>query len=304
MKKFGIVCLAALICFSLWACTKEEEPEQANPVEIVSVGEIKQDIVNGIELADVRLDGFKIILDPGHGDTNDGTYGVNTRRPEKEVNLEIGLKLRALLEDQGATVIMTRDSDAAIGGLPETADKLAKKDADMQMRQKIVKDSNADLFISIHQNEFEDPAAYGPQVFYHPNSNLGAWFAKCIQLAMNKELEIEKPRPVNSGDYIVLRPGDHPSVIVECGFFSNPEEEKLLQDDSYQNKLVGAIVDGAKLYVALNNVSPKSAQQAQATQQPVSDPDQIGMEVSGAVETSVPSAPATSVAPQKSEGEQ
>ncbi len=244
MKKIGIVCLVVLICCSLWACASKQ---------------VNEETMNEAQRSAAQLDGFKILIDPGHGDADGGTLGVNTRRPEKEVNLEIALKVRALLEEAGATVIMTRDSDAAIGGLPETAEQQAKKDADMEKRQQIIKDANADLLISIHQNNFEDNAVRGPQVFFRTDRKGGEEFAKCMQSVLNEELEIEKPRAANSGRFLVLSPGEQPGVIVECGFFSNPEEEKILQDESYQNKLSSAIVNGAKEYVAYRGMSPKSA---------------------------------------------
>ena len=229
LKKALIILLAALLIFTITACAKKEGN------------------ADGPDLTSVSLDGMKIVVDPGHGDTDAGTIGVSTGRLEKEVNLEIGLKLQRALEDEGVTVVMTRESDEPIAAAEET-DIAKRKEADMQKREQIIRGAKADMYIGVHQNSFESADAVGPQIFYHTDSVLGNELAKCIQEIMNNELEIESPRKVNCGRYRLLKPGSQPSVTVECGFFTNPDEEKKLQDDDYQNKVVKGIVDGIKYY--------------------------------------------------------
>ena len=82
--------------------------------------------------------------------------------------------------------------------------------------------------------------AAGPQVFCRDREAAGYELAKYVQAALNEQLSIQNPRDVNTGDYQLLRPGSQASVIVECGFFSNPEEEQKLQKDDYQQKLAQA----------------------------------------------------------------
>lgn len=199
------------------------------------------------ETESAGIEGLKVVVDPGHGDTDVGTIGVSTGRYEKEVNLEIGLKLKEALEKEGVTVVMTRESDEPIAAADET-DIAKRKEADMQKREQIITEAKADMYIGVHQNSFESAEACGPQIFYYTDSSAGKQLAQCIQQAMNDALEIREPRKVNFGRYRLLKPGGQPSVTVECGFFTNPEEEKKLQTDDYQDKVVAAIVDGIKYY--------------------------------------------------------
>lgn len=192
------------------------------------------------DISGVTLDGLKIIVDAGHGGDDIGCIGVNTGRYEKEVNLEIAKKLEALLTANGAHVVMTRETDNAIA---------PTKEEDMQARENIILTEQADMFISIHQNEFTNEEASGPQLFFVEQGSVGKRLAVAIQEMMNNRLGIEEGRMALPQAYRLLKPGAQPSCIVECGFFSNPEEEKLLQDDAYQQKLADAITDGVKLYV-------------------------------------------------------
>lgn len=199
------------------------------------------------ETESAGIEGLKVVVDPGHGDTDVGTIGVSTGRYEKEVNLEIGLKLKEALEKEGVTVVMTRESDEPIAAADET-DIAKRKEADMQKREQIITEAKADMYIGVHQNSFESAEACGPQIFYYTDSSAGKQLAQCIQQAMNDALEIREPRKVNFGRYRLLKPGGQPSVTAECGFFTNPEEEKKLQTDDYQDKVVAAIVEGIKYY--------------------------------------------------------
>lgn len=199
------------------------------------------------DYSSVSLDGMKIIVDPGHGDTDVGTIGVSTGRYEKEVNLEISLKLKELLEKEGVQVLMTRESDEPIAAAEET-DLALRKEADMQMREQMIRDAGADMYLGIHQNSFEDDSACGPQVFYYTGSEEGKKLAESVQTVMNDRLNVAEPRKANFGRYRLLAPGGQPSITVECGFFTNPEEEKKLQQSEYQDEVAASIVQGIKYY--------------------------------------------------------
>jgi N-acetylmuramoyl-L-alanine amidase len=196
----------------------------------------------------IDLSGYKIVVDPGHGDSDVGTIGVSTGRYEKEVNLEISLRLKNALEQAGATVIMTRESDEPIAAEDET-DLAKRKEADMQERERIIEQANADMYLGIHQNSFESAEAAGPQVFYYTGSPEGEKLASCLQNALNEILEPQEPRTVNCGRYRLLKPGNQPSVTIECGFFTNPEEEQKLQTEEYQNRIVEGILKGIYNYI-------------------------------------------------------
>ncbi|MGI6152201.1 MAG: N-acetylmuramoyl-L-alanine amidase [Christensenellaceae bacterium] len=190
-------------------------------------------------LSDIRLEGLTIIVDAGHGGDDIGCIGRFSGRYEKEINLEIAQKLEALLAENGAEVIMTRQDDDAIA---------PTKEEDMAERERIILESSADMFISVHQNEFDDEAASGPQVFFVEQGSVGKRLAVAIQEMMNQSLGPETPRMALPVAYQLLKPGSQPSCTVECGFMSNEREERLLQEEEYQQQIAAAITDGVKLY--------------------------------------------------------
>lgn len=196
--------------------------------------------------------GLTMLVDAGHGDSDVGAIGVTTGRYEKDVNLEISRKLKAALEQRNVIVIMTRESDEPLGPAAEQ-DVSMRKENDMQRREEIIENANANLLISIHQNSFEDPAVAGPQMFYlkHGDTNEEAYveFAQTMQSVVNSALNVPSPRNISFGNWRLLKKGNQPGVLVECGFFTNPEEEVLLQTEAYQDALVDALVQGIEAYV-------------------------------------------------------
>lgn len=197
-----------------------------------------------------ELPGLVILIDPGHGDTDVGTIGALTGCYEKDINLTIALKLKTALEEKGVTVRMTRADDAPLGPADE-GDIAQRKENDMQARENIIAEAGANLLVSIHQNAFEDPEVRGPQVFFlkYNDKSYGVEFAQAIQDALNAQILQEMPRDISYGNWRLLKQGSQPGCIVECGFLSNPEEELLLLDDAYQDKLVMAITAGIEAYV-------------------------------------------------------
>lgn len=249
---FLFLTIALLIIVSIFLLYRAFpfEISKAAEGEMAPAGENTQSLKQIIPAAG----GIKVIVDPGHGDTDVGTKGVSTGRLEKEVNLEIALKLKTVLENKGYTVIMTRESDEPIAAANEP-DAKVRKAADMAKREEIIRTSNADVFVSVHQNFFDQGSgATGPQVFYRDREAPGYKLAQYVQSALNEQLGIVNPRDVNSGDYQLLRPGTQASIIVECGFFSNPEEEQKLQKDDYQQSIAQAVGSGIEAYLSEKNL--------------------------------------------------
>lgn len=153
------------------------------------------------------------------------------------------------MEEAGYRVVQTRETE---DGLYD-ADQANKKAQDMQRRVAIIAEENPLVTISIHQNSYSDPAVSGPQVFYYEHSAEGEKLAKAIQDCLNEQLEIARPR-VQKGNttYYILKRSASTTVIVECGFLSNPDEEVLLQDETYQDRVAQAICDGVLAYLALS----------------------------------------------------
>jgi len=163
---------------------------------------------------------------------------------EAQTNLKIALKLQTLLEQSGGTVILTRSDENAIYDIDKNTLR-EKKISDIHNRVKIGNESSADIFVSIHLNKIPQPQYYGWQTFYKPNDESSIKLAKSIQTNLNDAIQKENKRVSMKLDTVyIMKHVEIPISIVECGFLSNPEEEKLLLQDEYQNKLAWGIYNG------------------------------------------------------------
>lgn len=186
-----------------------------------------------------------IVVDAGHGGSDPGKVGVNDAL-EKDINLELALKLKKLLEQKDVEVVLTRDSD--VGLYSEDANN--KKADDMQKRCKIIADADPVFTVSLHQNSYTSPEVKGAQVFYYGQSATGKELAEILQESLITHVDPENTRTAKANEsYYLLKKTPTPTVIVECGFLSNPTEAKLLLDSDYQDKLVRAIYMGIISYL-------------------------------------------------------
>lgn len=186
-----------------------------------------------------------IVIDAGHGGNDPGKIGVHNEL-EKDINLALAQKLEPLLDNKQISVVQTREADICLAD--ESAASL--KRADMQKRVQIIRDASPVLVVSIHQNSYTDSSVSGPQVFYYSGSDEGKAFAACMQESLNTWLSPEKPRTIKANnDYYILKNTPAPTIIIECGFLSNPTEASLLTDDLYQDKVVRAIYMGLCEYL-------------------------------------------------------
>ena len=180
-----------------------------------------------------------------HGGSDPGKVGVNDAL-EKDINLSLALKLRDLLEQKKISVVLTRDSDAGL----YPADATNKKASDMQKRCEIISDANPVFTVSLHQNSYPSPEVKGAQVFYYGQSTQGKLLAETLQESLVSRVDPENKRVAKANEsYYLLKKTPTPTVIVECGFLSNPDEAALLLDDDYQNKLARAIYMGILKYL-------------------------------------------------------
>lgn len=183
-----------------------------------------------------------IVLDAGHGAPDGGAVGYNGTL-EKDVNLAIVLKIREILEARGFHVILTRTSDNGI--YDSDAKSIHEmKVSDMKKRRDIINNSNADLFISVHMNSFSNPSSNGLHVFYARNHPESEPLAQSIQseIAALTGASVHTVKTASESLYLMKNPIP-PSILVECGFISNPEEEERLNDDSYRSKIAYAIAN-------------------------------------------------------------
>ena len=217
-------------------------------VFIAAVGLCVRALFAPIAASGFQDSGMRIVLDAGHGGVDGGVVGKKSGVKESDLNLEIVYILKDELVDMGFDVVLTRKTDA---GLYDTATKGFKK-RDMQRRKEIIDECDPTLVISIHQNFYPAQKYRGGQVFYRAGHGQGERLGNSIQEELNGLYGQEnvKPRSAMSGDYFLLNCTNAPSVIVECGFLSNAEDEKLLCDRVWQGELAHAIAVGVTAYFA------------------------------------------------------
>lgn len=189
------------------------------------------------------VSGKTIVVDAGHGKPDEGAQS-SSGTTEAETNLKIALKLQNLLEQSGATVILTRSDENAIYDLDSKTLK-QKKISDIRNRVKIGNESSADIFVSVHLNKIPQQQYDGWQTFYKEGNKEGQKLAVLIQENLNDAIQRENNRVAKTIENIyIIKHVDIPTTIVECGFLSNPEEEKLLLEDEHQDKLAWGIYNG------------------------------------------------------------
>ncbi len=164
---------------------------------------------------------------------------------EANINLQIALKLQNLLEQSGATVILTRSTDEAIYDANSDGSMRQKKVSDLKNRVKIGNSSSADVFVSIHLNKIPQEQYYGWQTFYKNNDEQSKQLAESIQNNLNEAIQKENNRLAKTIQNIYIVDNvEIPMTIVECGFLSNHEELKDLQTEQYQEKIAWGIYNG------------------------------------------------------------
>lgn len=204
------------------------------------------------------LEGKNVVIDPGHGGIDGGTNdGMSFL--EKDINLQISLKLRKLLSSDKANTGMTRESDVSLNDVDDSSP--IRHERDLTARVKIFNSGGFDLFVSIHVNSSGSSAAMGPMVLYSSKNELSCQLAEAVQHRLNEHVKTELHKqsgyePVESNAFI-LRNSGIPGVLVETGFISNPQDKHLLQDDEYQLKLAKAICNGIKDYYRNSHKSAK-----------------------------------------------
>ena len=198
---------------------------------------------NYIATVSLPISNKVIIIDAGHGIPDEGAES-SRGTTEAETNLKIALKIQNLLEQSGTTVILTRSDENAIYDI-DCKTLRQKKISDIHNRVKIGNESSADIFVSIHLNKIPQSKYDGWQTFYKEGSEQGANLAKQIQNSLNETIDKPNNRVAKSIDNIyIIKHVEIPTTIVECGFLSNPNEETLLLNDEYQNKLAWGIYNG------------------------------------------------------------
>lgn len=185
----------------------------------------------------------QVILDPGHGGDDPGMVGIN-QALEKDINLEVALKVYDLLVESGYSVLMTREDE---NGMDPTGEM--SKVEDLDARVELMNETSPELVVSIHQNSYSSESIHGAQVFYYTNSEEGAVAAQILQDAL-LAVDPDNTRQIEANDtYYLLKKTEVPTIIVECGFLSNASEADKLIDEEYQQGLAEAIASGIIEYL-------------------------------------------------------
>ena len=227
---FFIICLLFCVFFQNFQAKTFATVDQK--IQIESQTETK-------ETDTVPSRNYTVVIDPGHGGTDPGSIGYKTKVHESDLNLKLSLMLKDKLEKAGINVVMTRNTEKA---MLEGSGRKWKKD-DMELRKELIKSIRPNMVISLHQNSFTNHSFRGAQVFYDKTSDISKQIAEYIQEQFKSDLD-KSIKATSPGDYFMLKCSAAPSVIVECGFLSNEEDEKLLQDENYQVKIIDCIYKG------------------------------------------------------------
>ena len=218
--------------------TAERDKRSNKPYRIViDLKKAKKKVKSNID----GVKGRAIVIDPGHGGTDSGAVGPSGVR-ECDVALSVSLKLRDLLTSNGASVRMTRETDKDVYG--------PNAPAGPELRARVNVGNftpGTDIFVSVHCNAFASPTANGMETYYYAGSKDGQRLATCINEELAEAGGLHN-RGVKTANFYVIKNSNMPATLLELAFVTNPREEKLLDDDDYQNKLSAAIAKGIGRY--------------------------------------------------------
>lgn len=192
---------------------------------------------------------YVVVIDAGHGGLDGGSQGVVTDNYESDLNLAYSKCLKEYFENFDFKVVLTRSTKEGLYSSFATN----KKKSEMQAREKIIKETNPDIVISIHMNSYPLSSLKGSQVFYKDNDANSSALAESIQKQFIKDLPNARKSAL-VGDYYILNCSDCASVIVECGFLSNPDEDRLLGTKEYMSDLCYSIFCGVISYLGADSI--------------------------------------------------
>ena len=181
-----------------------------------------------------------ITLDPGHGGSDPGAIGASGLK-EKQITLENSMRVKELLEKEGAKVYMTRTTDKDVYAAN------ASDRAELQARVNVAEKHNSDLFLSLHINSSVNKSVGGFSSYYYPKTDNDLKIAKAIQDKFAKNFGVDN-LGVRQANFYVVKRCSMPATLLEMCFISNPKEEKLMKSKWFQKKTARLIVEGVKNY--------------------------------------------------------
>lgn len=229
-----------------------------------------------------------VVIDAGHGGWDPGKISASGAL-EKDINLALSLQLKEKLEEHNIKVYLTRSDDNSLSD---------SKQEDFRERIALIEKVSPVITVSIHQNSFSDASVSGPQVFYYTKSEDGQKLAEILQTELNETLEPASPRSIKSNDdYYLIKNTPTPTVIVECGFLSNPTEASLLCDQEYQDKISDALCTGILSYLSSPESVP-STESSLSTENSLSTEETLSTESVPSTEASSSTKPVYSTEPE------
>lgn len=204
-------------------------------------------VLGYLQRAEQPLTGLRIMLDAGHGGHFPGAIGPEGNK-EKDVTLDVTLKLRDQLQAWGADVRMTRTTDSSVGP-PD-----ATQQQDLAARVALANAWPAELFVSVHCNSATNPAAHGTEVYISHNASMKSQLlAREVHRDMVDQTGL-RGRGVKRANFHVIRRTNMPAILVETAFISNPTEEQLLADNDFQQRMADSIASGILDYARDNEL--------------------------------------------------
>lgn len=194
------------------------------------------------------LAGQVIVLDAGHGGDDPGAVSQSGVL-EKDVALNIAMDLRDYLQQSGAYVVMTRETDTDLAD-EGTRGYRRRKVEDLKARVQLIKETKPNFVISIHLNSIGSSRWYGAQTFYHPAFDESKRLAHLIQHQLIQDLGNTTRVAKQNSEVFLLKSAHVPAVLVEAGFLSNQREAELLGQEQYQDRIAASIYKGVLAYFA------------------------------------------------------
>lgn len=201
---------------------------------------------------DTDVGNVTIVIDAGHGGEDGGCEGNGL--VEKDLNLDISMRLASLLREAGVNVVMTRETDILL--YDKNSDYEGKKKVqDVRRRLEIATEQENAVLVSIHMNYFAETKYSGLQVWYSKNDSKSRILANLIQTEVKTTLQPNNKRSIKeaTSGIFLLNNATFPSVLVECGFLSNTDEARALGDAEYRQALAKSIFDAIIKYISQNN---------------------------------------------------
>ncbi len=185
--------------------------------------------------------GKTIYLDPGHGGIDAGT--TYKKIYEKDINLLLCQKLRTALEEKGAIVYLTRETDKDLA----LNNARNRKRSDLISRAYLINKTKPNMYISIHINHVSNAKYKGLQIFYNSRNKENKLMAESLTKHIKEKTWNVRPYKVNN-TYYMYKNITPPGILIEVGFLSNPDDRYRLTHEEYQDKIISQLTYGIEKY--------------------------------------------------------